>query len=123
MGPVLVALDDFRGVAHLLGDLPQNGDLLVACCRDVGGLEEFVQRGRQRIVVCGQSEERGVNDLGEARDWAAAGAVVVVGCRLPADAEVHRHVTGRGAGADLVGECASDVVRRRNVGGRGRTSF
>jgi hypothetical protein len=47
LGSVLVALDDLGGVAQLLGDLPQDGGLLVRGGRGVCGLQKRVQRGGQ----------------------------------------------------------------------------
>ncbi|MEU3028105.1 hypothetical protein ACPCBC_16630 [Streptomyces incarnatus] len=117
LGPVLVALDDLGGVAQLVGDLPQDRGLLLGAGRGVGGLQECVEGGGQRLVWL-EAEEMGVQCLGECGDGSAAFAVAVLGRGLSADAEADDHVAGRGAG-DLVGESLGDVMCRGDVGRRG----
>ncbi|MEW1615632.1 MULTISPECIES: hypothetical protein [unclassified Streptomyces] len=119
LGLVLVALENLGGVAQLLGDLPQDCGLLLRGGRGVGGLQERVQSCGQGAGIGGEAVEGGVQRLGVGGHGPTAGAVVVLGRRQPADAEADGHVTGSGAGAELIGEGTGEIVHGRRVGDRG----
>ncbi|CAL2073578.1 protein of unknown function [Streptomyces murinus] len=116
---VLVVPDDVGGVAQLVGEPLQDRGLLLGAGRGVGGLQERVERGGQRSVVGREAEEAGVHCLGESGDGSAPAAMAVLDRGLPEGAEADGHVTGSGAGMELVGQRLCKIMCSQELGRRG----